>query len=144
MRIVIGGETRKCGKTSLVCAILRAFPHVTWAAAKVTPHAHPPREGGDTGRYLAAGAAEARLFAGGVDELFGWLAGRKNWIVESTSLAPQIDSDARILVLAAPEERGRKPGVSDRFEPDCVMPPGLRQEDLERVLAFLRERWKEE
>ncbi len=78
--IVVGGHSRNVGKTSLVAAIIAAWPHYAWAAIKMSSHWHT--EGGgsagergeetcridedfdrdsltDTGRFLAAGAARS-------------------------------------------------------------------------------------
>lgn len=67
MVLVVGGSGRNAGKTSVITALIRAFPSARWVALKVTPH-HPvsgwkleqAKAGeGDSGRYLAAGAAES-------------------------------------------------------------------------------------
>jgi hypothetical protein len=82
--VVIGGQARKVGKTSVMAAVIRATRRLDWTAVKVsthqgsTPHAGRSVEchGGldlpyllteekvaspltDTGRYLAAGARRA-------------------------------------------------------------------------------------
>jgi hypothetical protein len=79
--LVVGGQRRKVGKSSLVADIIRTFPDRHWIAAKITPHADPgcPVEGSscncrpeehsyaihketsrtdnsDSSRFLAAGA----------------------------------------------------------------------------------------
>jgi hypothetical protein len=74
--IVVGGATRGVGKTSLICALITAFPQFPWTAVKVTSHHYGQREpvseetkqpatqaeqGTDTARYLAAGARRAIL-----------------------------------------------------------------------------------
>jgi hypothetical protein len=80
--IVIGGQARNVGKTSVICALLTALPDHSWTAIKITPHRHAglasagtstagrafvvyeeedPTSGSDTSRYLAAGAARSLL-----------------------------------------------------------------------------------
>jgi Molybdopterin-guanine dinucleotide biosynthesis protein len=38
--VVVGGQSRKVGKTTVVCEILRATPERGWIAIKISPHAH--------------------------------------------------------------------------------------------------------
>ena len=84
MVVVIGGHTRNIGKTSVVCAVIRALPDWNWTAIKIKRYGHgicsrhrglcdcpDPKhpvtvseENGaspssDSGRFLAAGAARA-------------------------------------------------------------------------------------
>ncbi len=71
MIVVIGSHSHKIGKTSIVCAILRGTPEIRWTAVKISSNGrglsagfesfeeNAPSETCDTGRYLAAGAAEA-------------------------------------------------------------------------------------
>jgi hypothetical protein len=82
--VVVGGQCRKVGKTTLIVDIIRAVPHLRWTAVKITPHAeaHCPVNGRDcacgsnehtfsirqeadrsgrtgTSRYLLAGAQKS-------------------------------------------------------------------------------------
>jgi len=71
MIVAIGAHSRKIGKTSLVCALLRATPEVAWTAVKISANRRgrpgglvvceerAPAQDCDTGRFLAAGAAHA-------------------------------------------------------------------------------------
>ena len=79
--IVVGGQAKDVGKTTLVCNIIAAFPQVRWTAVKVTTDAHRlpdcevviQKEGAsiwretrrgqhtDTARFLDAGARDAFL-----------------------------------------------------------------------------------
>ena len=71
MILAIGSHSRKIGKTSIVCAILRGTPEIRWTAIKISANRRglaqgfqchremEPGETCDSGRYLAAGAAEA-------------------------------------------------------------------------------------
>jgi hypothetical protein len=38
--IVVGGQSRDVGKTSVVAAIIAALPHLAWTAVKITQHGH--------------------------------------------------------------------------------------------------------
>ncbi|MBA3975320.1 MAG: hypothetical protein C0504_14025 [Candidatus Solibacter sp.] len=114
MRIVVGGETRKAGKTAVVCRIVAAFPEAEWTVVKITPHAHGGAEGvwtleedssaGDTLRYREAGARRTLLYCGeverGLERLVAELGKAANWIVETTSAAGLIGYDLAILVTA--------------------------------------------
>ena len=71
--VVVGGQSRHVGKTSVVTGLIAAFPERAWTAAKITqdPHGADPsasimvheeldRSGqSDSSRYLAAGAKRA-------------------------------------------------------------------------------------
>lgn len=123
MRIVVGGETRKCGKTTVVCRILAGFPDQRWTAMKISPHMHIEGGGawslredasaGDTRRYKEAGAEKAYLFCGDVEAgraaVMDLLAGAGNWIVETTSAARLLEHDLALLVEAG-ENAEMKPG----------------------------------
>jgi len=89
--IAVGGNSRKAGKTSVICALMRALPQARWTAVKITPHAHPGSQGGDTARFLAAGAKRALVLASAPAE---WPRG--NVIVESGSAG---NVDLRLMVL---------------------------------------------
>ena len=98
--LLIGGHTRSIGKTSLVVALIRAFPAASWTAVKITqyghgvcslhgepcgcaPHEHPfsleeerdLSNRTDTSRFLVAGAA--RSF---------WLRARQGQLAEALPL----------------------------------------------------------
>ncbi len=82
--LVVGGQSRNVGKTTLVVDLIRAFPEARWVAVKITQHGHgacsapgkpchcaaegagvaldveTDRSGrSDTSRFLAAGARRA-------------------------------------------------------------------------------------
>jgi hypothetical protein len=114
MRIVVGGETRKCGKTTVVCRIVAGFPDVQWTAVKVSPHMHAGGDSGwsltedsnagDTLRYRQAGASRTCLYCGsaeaGMGALLDILDAADDWIVETTSAAHLIGHDLALLVEA--------------------------------------------
>lgn len=93
MTIVVGGNARHVGKTTLICAIIRAFPQLEWQAVKVTPHEHL-NESGDTERFLAAGAQAAYLRS--VSRLPALDTG--NWIIESNRILDLLKPDGYIFV----------------------------------------------
>lgn len=98
MIVLVGGQSRKAGKTALVEAIIRATPEASWTAMKITPHAHDGApESGDTGRYVRAGAARALLLAD-VDEIAAAVAPPGNYIVESNSAARVLEPEVAIFV----------------------------------------------
>jgi hypothetical protein len=47
--VVVGGQCRKVGKTTLIVDIIKATPDLRWTAVKITPHAesHCPVNGSD-------------------------------------------------------------------------------------------------
>ena len=125
--ILVGGQARNVGKTTLVCNIIAAFPQFRWNAAKVTNHRHNAagcelRAKGvswsvweqisaevetDTSRFIRSGAQRAWLIQAedaaleeALSSLGEMLTGR-NLIVESTRLGIFLDSDLCLLVADA-------------------------------------------
>lgn len=150
----MGGETRKCGKTSLVCGILRAFPERRWLAVKVTPHRHadPHPAGGDTARYLQAGAAVAHLVeaegaeaAARVEDLArGWNC----CVVEGTGIGAWLEADCRLMVRASSGEM-KTAAEDEAFRPDAYVGEARAGDarpsfaaGSEELRQFLAERWK--
>ena len=116
MRIIVGGQVRKVGKTTAVCRILRGFPDVVWTALKISGHGHglaerawaldEEAESGsscDTARYLDAGATSALWFRGDVEAgriaIESALIRSRHWIVESTRAAAWLERDLAILIV---------------------------------------------
>lgn len=93
MTVVVGGSSRKAGKTTVICEIIAATRGACWTAVKISSHDHEPGAFGDTERYLAAGAAHAAIFD-------GYPAGRfaGNIIVESNSVMETLAPDLFIFV----------------------------------------------
>lgn len=91
MIVVVGGSSRKVGKTTVVCEIIAATPEARWTAIKVSPDDHEPGPTGDTCRYLAAGAVNARLMKE-VPELTG------NVILESNRILDVLTPDLFVFV----------------------------------------------
>lgn len=118
MILAIGSHSRKIGKTSIVCAILRGTPEIRWTAVKISSNRRglapgfqgheetEPGESCDTGRYLAAGAAEAYWLRAADPEMdraaafVRTLAGDgRDLIVESNRIVERIRPDLYALAL---------------------------------------------
>lgn len=100
MLVVVGGQQRKVGKTSVVAAIVRAMPELEWTAVKLTSHHHVEEPGrGDTARYLEAGAVCARLMDAAAADLAPLAAGGGNIICESTRVPRGMKPDCSLLLI---------------------------------------------
>jgi hypothetical protein len=127
--IVVGGEARNIGKSSLVAALISRFAHLNWTAVKITSHAHEAKdcvlvEAGkgwsawhqmassehagatDTARFLRAGAKNALLLqadesglADAADFLRRFTKG--NVIVESTRIVEHLRPDCFLMIIGA-------------------------------------------
>ena len=124
--ILVGGQTKDIGKTTLVCNILKAFPNVNWIALKITTHSHEVHGcnlraeapgwrlweqaqngvNSDTARFVSAGARHAFLLQ--LDsknmnqsclEAFERFPPATHIIVESTSAAEFLRSDFSVLAI---------------------------------------------
>src|SRR5438270_2293725 len=117
--ILVGGQTKNIGKTTLICNIITAFRQFRWPAVKLSPHFHDPgdcelvaQDSGwsiwqqcspervsDTARFLDAGADRALLVQAEEQHLQEACAALKrecanaNLIVESSSAAEFLDAD---------------------------------------------------
>jgi hypothetical protein len=115
--IVVGGHSRKVGKTSVAAGIIAAFPACRWTAVKITSHQHgealssaiyeeTDRAGrSDTSRFLAAGATRALWVRAGEDDpepirqLLPTIQSDPFVILESNRILQFIRPDLYILVL---------------------------------------------
>lgn len=148
--ILVGGQAKHVGKTTLVCNIISAFPQLRWSAAKITNHKHEVtgcelrlRNGtwsiweqtvagdqNDTARFLKAGAKSAYLLqAEDADLMDGWEALRtmvseRDVIVESSRAAAFLDADLFLMMLD---------GSQSDFKASSL-------QQLDKVNAFL---WKD-
>jgi hypothetical protein len=131
MRIVVGGEARKAGKTAAVCSLIAALPRFDWTAVKVSGHRHglagadfelreetPETAAGDTLRYLKAGARHAWWLRGdlakGAAALREILARRDAWIVESTRAIGWLEHDVTLIAVAQAGEAVKPSAVPAR------------------------------
>lgn len=117
MLLVVGGHSRKVGKTAVAAGLIRSLLEAGWTAVKITQHAHggaavalerqtEPDPGADSGRYLAAGARQAwwLRYAPGrlgeaVPELRRILDTCENALVESNSVLEFFQPDLCLMVL---------------------------------------------
>ncbi len=115
MLLVVGGHSRKVGKTSVAEGIIRALPACGWTALKISHHHDSEpwtlteefRPGpGDSGRYLAAGARRAfwlRVRPGRLPDALpavrDLVATAPHTIVESNSILEFLAPDLYLMVL---------------------------------------------
>jgi len=117
--IVVGGQSRKVGKSAVVAGLIRAIPERHWTAIKISGHTHNATEGkllisretsgsghADTARFLQAGAELVYWARGGGDSLAlavphirEIIAQSANTIIESNSIMRFLDPDLYLLVL---------------------------------------------
>jgi molybdopterin-guanine dinucleotide biosynthesis protein len=116
--IVIGGNSRNVGKTSVVAGLIAALPEFQWTAVKISRHEHGVRSAwsiseesdrrgeSDASRFLAAGAARAflvRTQPGKLSEAMPAIrqeiAAAANVIIESNSVLEFIRPDVYLTVL---------------------------------------------
>lgn len=118
--VVVGGQARNVGKTSLVSNLIKAVPERRWTAVKITQHEHDlSREGSyvlreetdaagdaDTSRYLRAGARRALLLstrpgrlADAIPALRRELGRADDVILESNSVLEFLEPDVYLAVL---------------------------------------------
>lgn len=124
--IMVGGQTKDVGKTTLVCNIIAAFPQFRWTAVKFTRHFHLPENSrllvkgkdysfweqtsagntSDTARYVSAGAECALLIQvadGKMKEactaVHKELSPRTHILVESSGAAEFLSPDLYLMVL---------------------------------------------
>jgi hypothetical protein len=100
--IVVGGHSRKVGKTSVIAGLIRALADAGWTAVKISPHEHAleERATSDSSRYLAAGARRSLLLrAPAPDAVRLALEGAQNAIVESNSALDFLNPDLYLMVL---------------------------------------------
>src|ERR1700722_4431352 len=90
--VVVGGQTRNIGKTSVVAGLIRALPEMQWTAFKITHHWHG-RELADGGREeptlaiqeeqaAASGTDSARYLEAGAVRSF-WVRTRQRQLAEA-------------------------------------------------------------
>jgi hypothetical protein len=115
--IAVGSHSRKAGKTSLICALIRAIPEARWTAVKVSGHEHgtddpytltaesDPEGPHDSSRYLRAGAARSYLLlhaqgrlADAIPALRAVVDAGGNTILESSRVLEFIQPDLFLFV----------------------------------------------
>lgn len=116
--LAIGSHSRKIGKTSILCAIIRGMPELRWSAVKISSN-RTGASGGfecfeetassrdrDTGRYLDAGASDAHWLRATDERMESAaayvqaLAGNdRHLIVESNRIVEHVRPDIYALAL---------------------------------------------
>jgi hypothetical protein len=118
--VVVGGHSRKIGKSSVVAGLIRPLRRAEWTAIKVTAHLHDADsvEAGfvvheeafatstDSGRYLAAGAvrsfwisASSGAMERAAQEVRRIAAAARNTIIESNSILEFLEPDLFLVVI---------------------------------------------
>jgi hypothetical protein len=112
--VLVGGQARKVGKSSVVAGLIAALPECAWTAIKVTHHKHGQwgmteehsPTSTDTGRFLAAGArrsfwirARQDQMARVVDQVRRLADESAHIVIESNALAEFIQADLTLMVL---------------------------------------------
>ncbi len=136
--IVVGGNGRGVGKTTLLCGLIAALPGYRWTAVKISSHPHRleepefrartasreviweetrPGQGSDTARYLAAGAERALLltapregFAALLDRLWKSFEPGAHLLFESNRILEHLEPDLCLMIQPGPD-RDRTPAV---------------------------------
>jgi hypothetical protein len=153
--IVVGGQTKDIGKTTLVCNIIAAFADCSWTAMKLTTHAHKPLhcellnqpegrsiwretsrgDDSDTARFLEAGAKEAYLIESPVERLSSacdWLLSRQgrqgHVIVESSSAAEFLSPDLFLILIHAGAANFKKSAIDQLSRADVFVRRGNEAE----------------
>jgi hypothetical protein len=145
--VVVGGQSRKVGKTSVVCGLISALPELRWTAIKLTQHEpiepvaglppsillreeHELSSSTDSSRYLAAGAERAfwvRVppghLAAQMQKICELIASAENTILESNSILEFLHPDLALYVLN-PEIPDIKPSAQLCMErADALLAP---------------------
>jgi len=112
--MVVGGHSRRVGKSSVMEAILRETPELAWHALKISRRGHHPGTGaasgrgfaGQTERYLRAGASCAALLrlpdealAAGLGAVRRILGTGGNVLAESNRLVRHAEADLVIFAI---------------------------------------------
>ena len=132
MTVVVGGSSRKVGKTTVMCEIIGATREAAWTALKISPHDHQPGHFGDTDRYAAAGAVKSDLLKN-VDD---WNSFDGNLIIESNAILDLITPD--IFVFVAGSGEWKTSAVKHAAEADFTVHGHATPELIERIRSFLR------
>jgi hypothetical protein len=153
--VVIGGQSRNIGKTSVVCSLIAAMPERRWTAMKITQCKHDAANGEacdcelagrnlaideernvntgtDSSRYLAAGAVRsfwirvrAGHFAEAMPRIRAEIASSANIILESNSVLRYLKPDLYATVLD-PAFRDFKPSAREHLDQaDAILLPAL-------------------
>jgi hypothetical protein len=107
--LVVGGQSRKVGKTSVVSGLIRATAQLSWTAVKIAGHRHFEEPGqGDTARFLEAGAARALLLGPSFARMEALIETGENVICESNRAGGNLRPDCRLLVIDPSREEWKE------------------------------------
>lgn len=162
--IVVGGQTKHVGKTTLICNIIRSFPEVSWIAVKISPHVHDPvgktrvleSDSGwviseqcsrgvesDTARFIEVGAARSLLLystqeslAEACSRLKTHLTHAQHVIVESSGALRFLRSDLALLVLSPGSSDFKSSAINQLSKFDAVL---VKQAERAKVGEGLRQ-----
>ena len=140
--VVVGGHTRNIGKTSVMTGLIHGLKALDWTAVKITQYGHgicsldgqpcacQPKEhpfvlteeqdargGGDTCRFLAAGARRSlwlRVRQGQLGDAFPMLEKalrRESWVMIESNSILEFLKPALYLVVLDSSERDFKPSA---------------------------------
>ena len=125
MLLVVGGQSRKVGKTSVVAGLIRATPELCWTAVKIAGHRHIEKPGrGDTARFLEAGAARALLLGPSFAGMEALLVSGGNVICESSRIGGNVRPDCRLLVIDPSREEWKESARSLGASADALVVTG--------------------
>jgi hypothetical protein len=146
--VVVGGNARGVGKTTLVCGLIAALRERPWVAVKISGHPHgtpplPPRgaQPRATDRFLAAGAGQALLLRDTPEDravLEELCASGQDLIIESNRVVEWVRFDAYLLIL---DEGAADPKPMERChlsKATWLLPP--REDPPMAVVEVLRQR----
>ena len=150
--IVVGGHARNVGKTSLVSAIIAAWPERSWTAMKLSSHWHNnapspdvsmldgicriheervPEGDTDSGRFLAAGASRAywiRIQNGRMQQALPHLmplwGSSPNVIIESNGIVHYVHSDLFLMVVRSDVDDFKESASSALLKTDAIVSVG--------------------
>lgn len=150
--IVVGGHARNVGKTSLVSAIIAAWPEQSWTAMKLSSHwhetvpshdvsvmedicriheEHVPSGDTDSGRYLTAGASRAywiRVQNGRMQQaqpkLMSLVENSPNVIIESNGVVRYVHSDLFLMVVRSDVDDFKESACSALLKADAIVSVG--------------------
>jgi hypothetical protein len=144
--VVVGGQTKNVGKTSVVAGLIAALPEMQWTAFKITQDEYGAggksvgsegafavseervgAAGSDSARFLAAGAVRSFWVRGALAEAMPRireeLARAENAVIESNSILRFLEPDLYLSVLdpAVEDFKGSARYFLDRA--DAVLVP---------------------
>jgi len=144
--VVVGGQARSVGKTSVVCSLIAELRERQWTAVKLSAHGHSGEieihegdsAGGvkDSARYLTAGAVRSFYITvpeSGLEmampRLKEILADSRDAMVESTSVLEFLQPELALAVIdpSAAEVKESLQRWGDRFDA-VIMAGGIPQE----------------